>query len=265
MIKDLKSKRFGKLTVIQFSHVDDKKQSHWFCLCDCNKDKIITKKGKYLTAGDTKSCGCLREENLEKIRGKSNYRPTKEEYSKPYYKQLRNVWRNLIHRCHNPKYKGYKNYGGRGIYVCDEWRKDFWNFYNWSIANGYQVGFSLDRLVIEKNYNPDNCEWISTKISCGFTKNITQITIRGTTKTAKAWENDAECEVTASTILDRYKKGVRGTKLLKKRTGMKHKIIEIKGQIMTIEEWSELMNIKVNTIISRWRRGKRGKELIEAC
>jgi len=261
LIKDLTNMKFGKLTVVEFSHVDDKKQAHWKCTCSCSPEKIIIKKGKYLLAGDTNSCGCLRGENLNKVRKNNNHKNKKEQYSKPYYKKLRNIWNTLKNRCHNQNYKGYKNYGAKGIYVCDEWRFDFWNFYNWAIENGYQAGYSLDRLG--NNYNPDNCEWVDMPTNCGTTKNGTQITIRGKTQTAAAWAKENECEVTATTIIKRYKSGVRGTKLIKKRIELKNKVIEIDGHIKTFSEWSSYAGISLKAFIQRWRSGKNGKELIK--
>ena len=261
MIKDLTNKKFGKLTVVELSHIDDNKQAHWKCVCDCTPDKIVIKKAKYLLAGDTNSCGCLRGENLKEARKNVNHGTKKEQYSKPYYKKLKNIWRTLKNRCHNPNYKGFKNYGLKGIYVCDEWRLDFWKFYNWAIENGYQEGYSIDRLG--NNYNPDNCEWVSMSTNCGTTKNGTQITIRGKTQTAAAWTKEPECEVTGATILKRYREGKQGSKLLKKRIELKNKVIEIDGYIKTFSEWSSYAGISLNAFVQRWRRGKTGKELIK--
>lgn len=76
------------------------------------------------------------------------------------YNILRHKWGSMITRCTNPKSKNYVNYGGRGITVCDEWRK-FANFFLWSINNGFEPGLSIDRIDVDKGYSPDNCRYIT--------------------------------------------------------------------------------------------------------
>lgn len=60
-------------------------------------------------------------------------------------------------RCYNPNSLAYKNYGGRGIKICDEWLEDVMNFYNWAINNGYKENLTLDRINVNGNYEPNNC------------------------------------------------------------------------------------------------------------
>jgi hemin uptake protein HemP len=55
----------------------------------------------------------------------------------------------------------YKNYGARGIKVCSEWKYDFLEFLKWAQASGYKNNLTVDRINNEKNYSPDNCQWIS--------------------------------------------------------------------------------------------------------
>lgn len=62
-------------------------------------------------------------------------------------------------RCNNPKNHAYKNYGGRGITVCNEWDEDFKSFYDWAMNNGYKPNLSIDRIDNDKGYCPDNCRW----------------------------------------------------------------------------------------------------------
>jgi hypothetical protein len=64
-------------------------------------------------------------------------------------------------RCEYPKHRSYKNYGGRGIKVCDEWHDDFQVFHDWAIAAGYKDGLTIDRVDNDGGYTPDNCQWIT--------------------------------------------------------------------------------------------------------
>lgn len=95
-------------------------------------------------------------------------------------------------RCYNINDKGYKNYGGRGIEVCDEWKNDFQKFYQWSIKNGYDFNAkrnecTLDRIDINGNYCPNNCRWISmAEQNRNKTQNVF-ITYNGETKILMEW------------------------------------------------------------------------------
>lgn len=74
--------------------------------------------------------------------------------------KLYRVWTTMKQRCRDPKATGYKNCGGKGIKVCSEWQS-FFNFAEWASNNGYSEGKSLSRIDLNKDYCPENCNWVS--------------------------------------------------------------------------------------------------------
>lgn len=76
--------------------------------------------------------------------------------------RLYNIWCGMKSRCYLPSEKAYKNYGGRGIRVCDEWRKSFVEFREWAVSAGYQDHLEIDRRNVNGDYTPNNCRWVTT-------------------------------------------------------------------------------------------------------
>jgi hypothetical protein len=70
------------------------------------------------------------------------------------------IWLNMRYRCNTPTANSYKNYGGRGIKVCEEWNT-FSNFLDWALANGYKDNLTIDRKDNDKDYCPENCQWVT--------------------------------------------------------------------------------------------------------
>lgn len=86
--------------------------------------------------------------------------------------KLWRIWWAMKQRCYKENNKMYKDYGARGIKVCEEWLASYENFYDWSIANGYGAGLSLDRINNNDDYRPSNCHWTDQKTQCNNTRRV---------------------------------------------------------------------------------------------
>lgn len=119
--------------------------------------------------------------------------------------RLHTIWHSMYCRCNYPTTNQYKNYGGRGIKICEEWEHNFLNFYNWAMANGYQDNLTIDRIDVNGNYEPSNCRWITRKEQCSNRTDNVFYTFNGETKTGKQW-----CDlynINYTTFCDRLKRG----------------------------------------------------------
>lgn len=149
---------FGKLTVIERLESNKNGVMVWKCICECGN--FTETDGVTLRRNQAKSCGCNRGKTQ-----KHGYSVTKKRT--PEY----NAWAAMILRCKNPKAAGYKDYGGRGIVVCDKWEL-FKNFIE-DMGDRPSRGYSLDRIDVDGNYEPSNCRW-ATGSEQGINKRLLQ-------------------------------------------------------------------------------------------
>ena len=77
--------------------------------------------------------------------------------------RLYETWCSMKERCYNLHNRSYKNYGKKGIKVCEEWKHDFASFKAWALSNGYTDNLTIDRIDFDGNYEPNNCRWITRK------------------------------------------------------------------------------------------------------
>lgn len=167
-------KKYGKITIIAFDcKVGNSKK--YFGKCECGNIKSYYTSN--FVTGQAKSCGCLqREINIARstTHGKSSSR-------------IYGIYRNMKTRCLNKNSPRYKDYGGRGITICDEWMDDFMSFYNWSVDSGYKEDLTIDRINNNGNYSPSNCRWATDTEQIRNRSNTWLIEINGETKTAQEW------------------------------------------------------------------------------
>ena len=195
--KDMTGQRYGRLVVLERAENDRHGNAMWLCQCDCGHKKIAM--GQSLRAGKTKSCGCLLSESskkrLSKIVTNHGYSGTK----------IYSVYRAMIERCTKPQNKAFKNYGGRGITVCDEWMKDRERFFKWAVANGYKEGLQLDRIDVNGNYCPENCRFVTNKVNANNLRKNIKLEFGGETHTLSEWADITGISYT--TIYQRFKEG----------------------------------------------------------
>lgn len=163
---DLIGRKFGLLTVIKKTDKKCNGKIVWECLCDCGN--IVEVTGNHLRSGSVKSCGCIMKTHGHS--GGIDKKPS-DTYT---------CWRSMIQRCYNNKNKRYKDYGGRGITVCEEW-KYFTNFL--SDMGERPNGKSIDRIDVNGNYEPSNCRWATTKEQQNNLRNNRKVVYNGKTLT----------------------------------------------------------------------------------
>lgn len=96
-------------------------------------------------------------------------------------------WTDMKRRCYNPKNKRFRNYGGRGIKVCDEWKTDFRAFCEWAMVAGYSEELTLDRIDVNADYSPSNCRWATKKEQARNTTRNHYVEAFGEIKTIAEW------------------------------------------------------------------------------
>jgi hypothetical protein len=125
-------------------------------LCQCGVEfRVLTAS---ITSGHTRSCGCHNRQQT------TTHGLTKH----PLY----GVWRNMVTRTTNQNNPSFKEYGGRGISVCDEWRNNPQAFFDWAYENGYTPDLSIDRIDNNMGYYPNNCRWTTRTVQARNTRKI---------------------------------------------------------------------------------------------
>lgn len=172
---DLTGRRFGRLVVLRNDGRNKWGRSQWLCACDCGVVKTIS--GNQLQSGNSVSCGCYQRDTAGarwKTHGQSG--------SRAY-----GIWTNMVKRCENVRCAAYRDYGGRGIKVCERWRS-----FEYFLADmGHPPdGMTLERMDRDGDYEPANCKWATRTEQTRNRKSTVTITYKGATKPIAQWAEE---------------------------------------------------------------------------
>ena len=165
--KDRTGEKYGSLTVVE--RVKNRNgRVCWLCKCDCGNMIVVSTRN----INKQKSCGCKNQRC--KTHGQTDTR-------------LYTIWSRMKQRCYDKNYTEYDNYGGRGIFVCNEWKNSFENFYLWAIENGYSDALTIDRIDNNQGYAPNNCRFVNRTVQANNTRQNHRITYKDVTLTLAEW------------------------------------------------------------------------------
>ena len=159
--------RYGKLTILARA-ANQGKKVRWLCKCDCGNQTIV--QSGHLKKGSIKSCGCVGAHGMSD--------------SRTYHS-----WRSMRQRCHDANHRSYKDYGGRGITICDQWN----SFHGFLADMGERPDdTTLDRIDFNGNYEPSNCRWATDSVQRNNKRTSHFIEYAGEKKTISQWADDLE-------------------------------------------------------------------------
>lgn len=188
-MQDLIGKKFGRLVVIK--QVGKNKQGNycWLCRCCCNNKNEFIVSGGNLKSNHTQSCGCSRIKHNHAQRNQNN--------------RTYKAWYHMKERCLNINSKKYKDYGGRGIIVCERWKSSFKNFLE--DMGEVPEGLQLDRIDNNKGYYKENCRWTTSKEQNRNKRNNYLITHNKRTQCLMEWSE--ETIIPYDTLRNRFRLG----------------------------------------------------------
>lgn len=174
---DFSGRRYGRWTVVRPA-LSRGRGRRWLCRCDCGAENDVAQRS--LVGGKSESCGCLSSERHSALLKRANHRHGLR--GTPEYK----IWKDIVKRCHNERHHSYRNYGGRGITICQQWRTDPKAFCDY-VGKRPDSTLTIDRIDNNGNYEPGNVRWATRKTQRRNSRAIRLITIGDTTRPLFVW------------------------------------------------------------------------------
>lgn len=195
--KDLTGQIFGRLRVLGAEGVGQDRQYYWRCACSCGKTVVVS--GHNLRRGQTRSCTCFQKDRVREmftVHGHARVGPKISEYG---------IWCSMKRRCLNSNEDQFKDYGGRGITICERWLNSFENFLA-DMGRRPSKRHTIDRINNDGNYEPGNCRWATRLEQNNNARSNIRITHNGKTQTVAQWAR--EFGIKYKTLLTRIHNGV---------------------------------------------------------
>ena len=204
---DITGQRFGRLVAIRYEGSDPRKRrSIWRYACDCGGVRVTSMDS--VKDGSVKGCSdCF----VERCRVVGSMASHPKRGGKKARSAECTAWRGMRHRCHDKGDKEFRNYGARGITVCDRWRYDFKAFLA-DMGPRPSPNHSLDRINVNGNYEPSNCRWATRKEQCRNTRFNRNLTLGGVTRCVAEWAEITG--ISAYTISGRVARGWNDERIL---------------------------------------------------
>jgi len=192
-VHDLRpGQKYGRLTAFRFDHRDSHRRLYyWMFYCDCGK--AVVRIGGRVLSGQSTSCGCWSVEKRTKHGHCPGHKMSREF----------NIWQHIKRRCNDQKRRDYKNYGGRGIKVCDRWLESFTNFLE--DMGECPSGMSIERIDVDGHYEPSNCKWATLDEQANNKTNTHYLELNGKKMSIAQWAR--ELGVKNVTIQNRLRYG----------------------------------------------------------
>lgn len=189
-ILNLINRKFGRLTVVKYSHQNKLYAKYWECKCNCGKKTIV--RASALTEGTSRSCGCWQKELMSETKYNLIHGMTKT--------KIYRTWQQVKERCLNEKNQSYKDYGGRGIKICNRWlkfenfRDDMYKSCKEHIDKFGTRNTALDRINNNGNYCLNNCRWATQKEQGNNRRNNNIIVFNGKTQNLSQWAEELKMD-----------------------------------------------------------------------
>jgi len=237
-VENLKGIIFGKWEVISDPIIKSNNKTFFKCKCSCDKHTIKLVRADRLKNGTSTSCGCYALEVRTK-HGLSRER-------------IANIWYGMLDRCANTERDDYKNYGGRGIFVCEEWSNQnnyqgLINFVEWGLENGYDENLTIERIDVDGIYEPNNCTWVTMKEQAKNKRCTIYLDIDN--ESDKLVDLVKENNIKRGTLLRRYNSGIRDSNVLLSKNQLNNKSGVVGVSYSTSQDnWRAYININKERI-----------------